>query len=220
MIGAFAKAIGQFGDPAIRGVLWIGIGASLAVFVSLWGVAGYLLTSTALFSIGWLDTAVDVLGGLATAILTWLFFPAVVSGTVGLLLDRVAGAVERRHYPTLPPARQAPIAEVVATTAKFLAVMVGLNLVILLFLPFPPVFPFVFYAVNGYLLGREYFELVALRRVDAAEVETLRGRFRGRMFLAGVVTAVLLTVPVVNLAAPIIGTAAMVHLFERWRARA
>jgi uncharacterized protein involved in cysteine biosynthesis len=159
------------------------------------------------------------LGGLATLVLTWLFFPAFVSGSIGLLLDRVANAVERRHYPHLPPAREAPISEVVVTTAKFLAILIGLNLVALVFLPFPPVFPFVFYAVNGYLLGREYFELVALRRVDATEAEAMRSRFRGRMFLAGLVTAFLLTVPFVNLVAPIIGTAAMVHLFEAWRAR-
>jgi uncharacterized protein involved in cysteine biosynthesis len=219
LIGAFAKAVGQFGDPAIRRIVWISVGISIGVFIVLWIAAGFLLTSSALFSIGWLDTAVDVLGGLATLIITWLFFPAFVSGSIGLLLDRVANAVERRHYPQLPPARQAPTAEVIVTTAKFLAVLIVLNLVILVFLPFPPVFPFVFYAVNGYLLGREYFELVALRRVDAAELESLRSRFRGRMFLAGLVTAFLLTVPFVNLVAPIIGTAAMVHLFEAWRAR-
>jgi len=219
LIGAFAKAVGQFGDPAIRRIVWISVGVSLCVFIVLWSVAGYLLTHTALFSIGWLDTAIDVLGGLATLVLTWLFFPAFVSGSIGLLLDRVANAVERRHYPHLPPAREAPISEVVVTTAKFLAILIGLNLVALVFLPFPPVFPFVFYAVNGYLLGREYFELVALRRVDATEAEAMRSRFRGRMFLAGLVTAFLLTVPFVNLVAPIIGTAAMVHLFEAWRAR-
>lgn len=219
MIGAFAKAVGQFGDPAIRRIVWISIGISLGVFIVLWSVAGYLLTHTTMFSIGWLDTAVDVLGGLATLIITWLFFPAFVSGSIGLLLDRVANAVERRHYPRLPPAREAPATEVIVTTVKFLSILIVLNLVVLVFLPFPPVFPFVFYAVNGYLLGREYFELVALRRVDAAELESLRGKFRGRMFLAGLVTAFLLTVPFVNLVAPIIGTAAMVHLFEAWRAR-
>jgi uncharacterized protein involved in cysteine biosynthesis len=220
LIGAFAKAVGQFVDPAIRRIVWISVGISLGVFIVLWMVAGYLLTHTTLFSIGWLDTAIDILGGLATLIITWLFFPAFVSGSIGLLLDRVADAVERRHYPRLPPAREAPTAEVIVTTLKFLAILIVLNLVVLVFLPFPPVFPFVFYAVNGYLLGREYFELVALRRVDAAELESLRGRFRGRMFLAGLVTAFLLTVPFVNLVAPIIGTAAMVHLFEAWRARA
>jgi uncharacterized protein involved in cysteine biosynthesis len=219
LIGAFAKAVGQFGDPAIRRIVWISIGISLGVFIVLWSVAGYLLTHTTMFSIGWLDTAVDVLGGLATLIITWLFFPAFVSGSIGLLLDRVANAVERRHYPRLPPAREAPATEVIVTTVKFLSILIVLNLVVLVFLPFPPVFPFVFYAVNGYLLGREYFELVALRRIDAAELESLRGKFRGRMFLAGLVTAFLLTVPFVNLVAPIIGTAAMVHLFEAWRAR-
>lgn len=219
MIGAFAKAVGQFGDPAIRRIVWVSIGISVCVFIVLWMVVGFLLTSSALFSIGWLDTAVDVLGGLATLVLTWLFFPAFVSGSIGLLLDRVANAVERRHYPQLPPAREAPISEVIVTTVKFLAILIALNLVVLVFLAFPPVFPFVFYAVNGYLLGREYFELVALRRVGATELESLRGKFRGRMFLAGLATAILLTVPFVNLVAPIIGTSAMVHLFEAWRTR-
>ena len=135
MIGAFAKAAGQFGDPAIRRIVWISVGVSLGVFILLWVVVGYLLTHTAVFSIGWLDTAIDVLGGLATLIITWLFFPAIVSGSIGFLLDRVAGAVERKHYPQLPPAREAPTAEVIGTTAKFLAVLIGLNLVALVFLP-------------------------------------------------------------------------------------
>jgi uncharacterized protein involved in cysteine biosynthesis len=219
LIGAFAKAVGQFGDPAIRRIVWISIGISLGVFVVLWIVAGFLLTSNAFFEVPWQETAADVGGWLLTLLITWLFFPAVVSGSIGLLLDRVANAVERRHYPRLPPVRDAPATEVIVTTVKFLAILIFLNLVVLVFLAFPPVFPFVFYAVNGYLLGREYFELVALRRVDAAELESLRGKFRGRMFLAGLVTAFLLTVPFVNLVAPIIGTAAMVHLFEAWRAR-
>jgi uncharacterized protein involved in cysteine biosynthesis len=107
--------------------------------------------------------------------------------------------------------------EVIATTARFLAVMIGLNLVLLIFLLFPPVFPFVFYAVNGYLLGREYFEMVSLRRMTPDEVGPLRNKHRNQLFLAGVATAFLLTVPFVNLLAPIISTAAMVHLLEKWR---
>jgi CysZ protein len=119
----------------------------------------------------------------------------------------------------LPPVRNVPVREIIVNTARFLVVMIVCNLVILVFLPFPLFFPFVFYAVNGYLLGREYFELVALRRADIAEVRALRDVYRGRLFVAGVIIAVLLTVPLVNLLAPIVGTAAMVHLFVAWRQR-
>lgn len=221
MIGAFSRAVAQLGDPPVRRVVWLGIAVALAALVVLWSAVGWLLTATSFFQALWLETVVDVLGGLvATLVVTWLMFPAVVSATVGVLLERVADAVERRHYPHLPPARSPPVAEVVLTALRFLAVMVVLNLFVLLFLLFPPVFPFVFYAVNGYLLSREYFELVAARRIAPAEARALRRSRRGRLFVAGVIIALMLTVPVVNLIAPIIGTAAMVHLFESWRASA
>ncbi len=219
MIKAFSKAISQFGDPNIRQVVWISVGASAAIFALLWFGVGFLLTDTSFFDIGWLETAVDLLGGLATLVITWLLFPAVVSATVGFLLDRVADAVEQKHYPHLPEVRETPMGEIIFTTLRFLAIMVSLNLVILIFLLFPPVFPFVFYGVNGYLLGREYFELVALRRLEPSEARALRKRHQGTLFVAGVGTAFVLTVPIVNLLAPIIATAAMVHLLEGWRTR-
>ena len=95
--------------------------------------------------------------------------------------------------------------------------MVVVNICLLIFLLIPPVFPFVFYAANGYLLGREYFELVALRRVQPQDAKRLRRENRREIFVSGVVVALLLTVPVVNLAAPVIGVAVMAHLFAaRW----
>ena len=97
--------------------------------------------------------------------------------------------------------------------------MLASILFVLVSLPFPLFCLFLFYAENGILLGREFFDLVALRRADIAEVRALRDVYRGRLFVAGVVVAVLLTVPVVNLLTPIVGTAVMVHLFEAWRQR-
>ena len=109
------------------------------------------------------------------------------------------------------------MAKAAITVAAYLGVMIALNMVLLIFLLLPPLFPFVFYAVNGYLLGREYFELVALRRIGPEEARRLRKAHRGKLFIAGVATALLLTIPVVNLLAPVVVTAAMVHLFENWR---
>lgn len=219
MLAAFAKAFGQLSDSDTRRLIWISIGIAILIFVGLWALVGYILVGTAVFQLVWLEAAIDLLGGLATLVITWLLFPAVLSACIGLFLERVADAVERKHYPALPPVRDVPMREIISATARFLGVMIACNLVILVFLPFPVFFPFVFYAVNGYLLGREYFELVALRRADIAEVRALRDVYRGRLFVAGVVVAVLLTVPIVNLLAPIVGTAAMVHLFEAWRQR-
>lgn len=217
MFSAFARGLSQLKDRATVGILGRAVAAALVVFALLWLAVGALLTWSRLFSIGWLNTVVDVLGGLATAVVTWLLFPSVVSAVIGLFLEDIAATVETRHYPALPPARGLSVGATVATTLAYLGVMVALNLATLPFLLLPPVFPFVFYAVNGYLLSREYFELVALRRIGPDHAHALRRAHRGALFTVGVVMAVLLTLPVVNLLAPVVATAAMVHLFEDWR---
>lgn len=219
MISAFVKGVDQLSDKATRRYVWMSLGLALAVFVVLWTGLGYLLTNTAFFTAGWLEGAVDLLGGLAVAALTFILFPAVTSAFIGLFLDGVADAVEARHYPDLEPAPGQSVAEATVTAVKFLVIMAVLNLLLLPFLIIPPLFPFVFYGVNGYLLGREYFEVVAHRRLGGSEARSLRKSRSKRVFLAGVVIALLLTIPVVNLLAPVIGTAAMVHLVEGWRSR-
>ena len=214
MIKAFIKAAGQISDPKARRVVWIALVAAAAVFVLLWTLVGFLLANTALFSIGWLETAIDWLGGLATGALTWLLFPAAISAVIGFFLEDIAGAVERRHYPNLAPAHGMTTGDTVLTTLRFLAIMLSLNILMLPFLLTGPLFPFVFYSVNGYLLSREYFELVALRRLGLVEAKALRKKNAFQLFLTGVLVAFMLTVPIVNLLAPIIATGMMVHLFE------
>lgn len=217
MFGAIGKALRQLDDPAIQRTLMLSVAIAIGVFIVLWGVVGFLLTETSIFTIAWLETGVDLLGGLATAVLTWLLFPAVVSGLIGVFLDGVAKAVEARHYPGLPPASGQSVGETVISALKFLGMLIALNLFLLLFLIIPPIFPFIFYAVNGYLLGREYFELVALRRIPEANARDLRKSRQGALFVMGVIIAFMLTIPVVNLLTPIVATAAMVHLFQMWR---
>ena len=214
MINAFIMAAGQISDPKARRVVWIALATTVAVFVLLWTLVGLLLANTALSSIGWLETPINWLGGLATGAVTWLLFPAAISAVIGLFLDDIANAVERRHYPDLPPAFTATTGVTMLTTIRFLAIMLSLNILMLPFLLLGPLFPFVFYSVNGYLLSREYFELVALRRLGLVEAKALRKKNAFQLFLTGVLVAFMLTVPIVNLLAPIIATGMMVHLFE------
>jgi len=77
----------------------------------------------------------------------------------------------------------------------------------------------IFYGLNGYLLGREYFELVGQRRLSLKDTKALRRRNRLRVLLAGAVIAFLLTLPILNLFTPIVATAFMLHVFERLRNR-
>jgi len=217
MIAAFIKGISQLNDRRTQRVLWISIIAASVAFALLWFGVGVLLTTTSIFTLGWLEWVVKLFGGLATFVFTWFLFPGVISAVIGIFLGEIAAAVEARHYPNIGPAVEFPMAKAIKVTLGYLGVLIVLNLFLLVFLLIPPLFPFVFYSVNGYLLGREYFELVAFRRVHPVEARRLRKAHRGKLFMTGVVMALLLTLPVVNLLAPVVITAAMVHLFQDWR---
>ena len=229
MVKAFARAIQQLSDTKLRRVFWIGVVGSAVVFAILWGVIGVFLATTELLQLSLfsflinLDLISDILGNLAAAALTWLLFPSVIILVASLFLEDVAAAVEARHYPGLPAPRKQPIAEILWITIKFATIGIILNIIalpfviILIFLP--PFNLFVFYGLNGYLLGREYFELVSHRRFHPGTAHRLRRRFRTPLLVAGTLIAILMTVPVVNLVAPIIATAAMVHLLHGWSAR-
>jgi uncharacterized protein involved in cysteine biosynthesis len=237
MFAALSKAIAQCADPAFRRVLWRAVGISLAVFLALWAFAWVLLAWGGGWLLDWLVAegatgfwvgVLEVVFGVASVggilFATFILFPAVMVLILELMLEPIALAVEQRHYPGRPPARAQPWREVIATGLVFVAVAVAVNLLalplyfVLLFVP--PFNLFLFYGVNGYLFGREYFELVSLRRLDEPEAKRLRRRYRGRVFLAGALIAIMMTMPIVNLFAPIVATAFMLHTFEALRQRA
>ncbi|MEX0921461.1 MAG: EI24 domain-containing protein [Rhodovibrionaceae bacterium] len=236
MLGYLIRGFRQLSDPATRSTFWLSLLISIATFLALWIGAAFgavwlgELLSAWLAGIGasqfWIDAA-EILAGLGAigAILfaSFILFPAVIVMVLSFLLDDVCRQVEARHYPELPPAREQPLFEAILDGLRLALATIGLNI---LFLPLiialsfvPPLNLFVFYGLNGYLLGREYFELVAVRRLSAVESRRLRKVYRGRILLAGVVIAILLTLPVINLVMPLVATALMVHVFEELRRR-
>lgn len=217
MINAFSKGLAQLNDPNIRKVIWIAVSSACIVFLLLWVAIGTLLGATSFFSIGWLEWVIDLTGTLATLILTWVLFPPVISVIISLCLGDIAGAVEKKHYPNLEPPVKQSVMSALIVALRFLGVLVVVNFILLALLIFGPLFPFVFYAANGYLIGREFFELVSLRRLSHDAAKRLYLLHRGEVFIAGVIMSILLTLPLVNLLAPVVITAGMVHLFEDWR---
>lgn len=218
MLVALLRALANLTTPAMRRFVVLGLGLALTSFVALWIGIAVLLGRTTLLAWGPLEWLVDVLGAVAVLALSWLLFPAVATMVMGFWLERIAAAVEALDYPERGPARSAPIAETVMTTMRLMGLTLLLNLLALpVYLLAPGINFFVFLGLNGYLFGREYFEVVALRRLDPTATRAARHRFGGRVFIAGVVIAGLFAVPFVNLVAPVIATAFMVHLFEGLR---
>lgn len=228
IIAAFFKALAQMGDRRFRRVLLLGIALTIALLVAayaglLWLITWMLGDSTYLPLIGevhWLDDLMGWSSLLLMMILSVFLMVPVASSITSMFLDEVAQAVEDRHYPHLPAAPSVPLGEALRDTLNFLGVLIAANTVaILAYVMLPPAAPFIFWALNGYLLGREYFQLAAMRRLGRAGARALAGRNIGRIWMAGILMAVPLSVPVVNLAVPILGAATFTHLFHAIQSR-
>lgn len=229
LIGDIALALSQMGDRRFLWVLLKSVGLTVLVLVGLsWG-AGWLasMIPTDLgewWLVGQVTLPSSGLQGLAVGavILASVFLMIPVAAVViGFFLEDIAEAVEARHYPHLPPASPpGHLANLLNALRFFVVVVVANLLALILYLLSGPLAPVIFYLVNGYLLGREYFELVAARRMPLREAVALRRRNRLRVWLAGILMAIPLTIPIMNLFVPVLGVATMTHQFHRRRGSA
>ncbi len=221
MIRAFELAIRQLGDPKLRAIIWQSLLLSLVLQIAIGVLAWWTLQSFATFKWGWLNETIRWLGGGAVTVLALMLFPASFGIVISVFLEKIADIVEAEHYPQLGPARGIPVWVGIRSGIVFLLTLVAMNLVLL---PFYIVALFIaglgavlFYGANGWLTGREYYEQVALRRRDPAEVKAWRKANLGVLWLTGIVLVFLGTVPILNLIVPVLGVAAMVHLAQALR---
>jgi len=220
MFHSISLTLNQLSDPRLRSVLVLAIGASLAVIAGLAVAVGAVLSMLAETGTGWLDDLIVWLGAIGTFVLALIFFPGSVQLVSGLFADRVADAVQDRHYADTPAPRSVPLGEVIGDGLRFAALSIGLNLLALpLYLILPGLNLLIFLGLNGYLLGREYAEMVGQRQLDRAALKAFRRANRGALFLGGVVIAALSAIPVVNLTTPVVATAFALHEHERLRRR-
>jgi CysZ protein len=182
-----------------------------------WIGAGAALENAHFFTTSWLDWGARALAFLSTVGVTLLLFSTIVLTVAGLLLDDVLEAVERRWYPGLPAPRHQSVGEILWTGIGFAVKAVALNLVVLPLYLIPGANIAVFLAVNGWLIGREYFQMVGVRHERPRDARRQLDAARFTAFTTGVLIAAMSYIPLLNLAAPIVGAAAMSHVYHRAR---
>lgn len=223
----FAKAVAQLTDRRFRRVLWLGLLLTLALLIGiyalfLWFIQTFASDPVALPVIGqveWVGALLSVGSLLIMLALSVILMVPVASAFSGLFLEDVAQAVEDRHYPQLPPVPRQGLGQTLIDTVNFFGLLVAVNLVAVLAYGFAgPAAPLIFWALNGFLLGREYFQLAAMRRLGRAGARALRRHHPLQIWFAGILMAVPLSIPLVNFLVPVLGAATFTHLFHRlWR---
>tara|TARA_R110002094_G_scaffold167459_2_gene150437 strand:- start:2244 stop:2978 length:735 start_codon:yes stop_codon:yes gene_type:complete len=223
IFNSFFAAIGQLSDPRFRRVFLLGIG--LALFLLIGFTAGVVwlmdwitpeeIWLPILGEVRWIDDLVSWGAAFLLMFLSTFLMIPVASAITSMFLDEVADAVEAKHYLDLPRTNGVPIGDAIRDTINFLGVLLAANLLaIVLYVMFPPAAPFIFWGMNGFLLGREYFTMVAIRWVGRKTAKALRRQYAGTIWIAGTLMAVPLSIPLLNLIIPILGAATFTHLYH------
>ena len=225
ILEAARAAASRLLTPEYRAVLYKSLGLTLLGLIAVWFGLKELFDWLALPWIDvllpsqpgvadWLSLAAAILTGLALAFGLALLVGPVTAIVAGLFLDDVAELVERTDYPEDPPGRPVPLLRSMVLALKFFLVVIAGNIVALFLLLIPGVNIIAFFLVNGYLLGREFFEFAGMRYRSESEAKALRRKHAGTVFLAGLVIAAFLAIPLVNLLTPLFAATMMVHLHK------
>ena len=212
--------------PETRSVFWKVLGLTILVLVGLWLALRQTFVSVVWpwFAVympdvpdwaGWLTLVAAIFAGVGLALALALLIAPITALIAGLFLDDVAEVVEKRDYSGDQAGQAMPLGQAIIGSLQFLGVVMAGNLLALLLLFVPGINLIAFFLVNGYLLGREFFEFAAMRFRTPPEARAFRSKHRGTVFLAGLLIAGFLAVPIVNLLTPRFAAGLMVHLHKK-----
>ena len=208
--GVFWKVIGLTVLALV--VLWFGLRESFIAFAWPW-LQGMVMPDLPEWA-GWLTLIFGIAASVGLALGLALLLAPVTAIIAGFFLDDVAEIIEKRDYPAEAPGTALPLGQAVAGSVKFLGVVILGNLIALFLLFIPGINLIAFFLVNGYLLGREFFEFAAMRHRSPAEARLFRAKHASTVLLAGLLVAAFLAIPIVNLLTPLFAAGLMVHLHK------
>ncbi|MDX1975364.1 MAG: EI24 domain-containing protein [Rickettsiales bacterium] len=210
LMDAFARAISSLFTGAMLKITVLSLVITGAVLLA------FIFIASSVFAIVFQGSWVLAVAGSLSAILfAWFLFPGIMPIIINFFDQRIINTIERHDYPTAKPITTAPFWPEFLHDAKFAVLVIGLNIAVLPLYLFVPLIPIIFYGLNGYLLGREFFIMVARRHLPLPEAQLLRQRHSGSITFSGIALAVMATIPVLNLIAPLWGMAVMTHLYHQ-----
>lgn len=225
ILNSATRALADIFSPAIRSVFWKVLGLTLLALVALWLAVRQSFMHWVMPWVepwlpglpdwaGWLGAAAWAVAALGLAAVLAMLIAPVSAVVAGFFLDDAAEAIEKKDYALEPAGTPLPLGQSLMSSLRFFLIVIAANIVALLFLLVPGVNLIVFFLVNGYLLGREYFEFAASRHLGVAGARDFRRRNQTTVTLAGFAIALFLFVPVLNLLTPLFAAVIMVHLFK------
>ncbi len=234
MLEAALKALGQMFSPPFRTVLLKAMGLAILFLTVAVIVLFRVLEWLSGTGMDWIERTLGSVAHGPLAVLAWiiaialglglftaavLLMPAATALVAGFFADEIAERVERSHYPADPPGVALPVWRAAIEGVETALLSIAVYLCVLPFFLLAGIGAVVFFIATAWLLGREYFNLAAMRFHPVAEAKALRRRHPAAVFAAGLFIAGFVSIPILNLATPLFGTALMVHVHKRLAGR-
>ncbi len=216
MLSSAAASLAQMFDPKFRSVLLLGVGGTVALFLGLMFGLQWVITYVPDFGLNWVQEVYRIISAFLLTI-AFVFLGAPVAQIfASLFLDRIADTVEATHYRDAKRQPGTGIWGIVQAGIGLSALSFVLNLLAIpVTLASFGLGAIVMFFVNGYLTGRIFFELAALRHSKPFDARALRRRHRVRLFLGGALISFLSMIPILNFFVPLFGAAMMTHEYNK-----
>ncbi|MGC2125943.1 MAG: sulfate transporter family protein [Xanthobacteraceae bacterium] len=230
MLDDAVNALTQMLSPPLRAILWKSIALALALIVVVAVILERLIVHLIGAGSASVETTLGPHGHVPVDALAWLLsiaaglgiivgsvmlMPAVTAVVGSFFADSIADEVEREFYPADPPGKALPLWLATWEGSKTALLAVAIYLCAAPLLLFAGIGAVIFFLATAYILGREYFELAAMRFRPPAEAKALRRRYAMTVYIGGLFIAAFVSIPIVNLATPLFAMALMVHLYKR-----
>ncbi|MBR1944888.1 MAG: EI24 domain-containing protein [Alphaproteobacteria bacterium] len=218
MFSELKKAFKDVFSNKIRGLIVGAVLLALVVFAVLFSGFSYALSFLPLSDMPKVQKIAEAFGYIVFFIMSLMLFPSVVTFVSGFFIDSVVDRMSAQN--NIHRLRNVPLSEslIVSGAVAVKGIVLSSFLIpatmILGLIPFVNFLPVVlYYILNGRLLAREYFFAVALRYMEKQKAEDLFNRYHIYWARAGIMIAVLMTVPIVNAISPLVAMAFMQRLF-------
>jgi CysZ protein len=230
MLNDAINALTQMVSPPLRAILWKSIALALALVVAvaialerlivyLVGAGSASVETTfgpqahaPVDAIAWL---LSVAAGFGIIVGSVLLMPAVTAVVGSFFADSIADEVERAHYPADPPGTALRLWLAMWEGGKTALLAIAIYLCAAPLIIFAGFGAVIFFLATAYILGREYFELAAMRFRPPPEAKALRKRNATAVYIGGLLITAFVSIPIVNLATPLFAMALMVHVHKR-----
>ncbi|WP_375611367.1 MULTISPECIES: sulfate transporter family protein [unclassified Bartonella] len=163
---------------------------------------------------GWIGFSMLIIFNLGLALLLAFLIAPITAMIGGFFIDSAAEIIEKEDYPNEPIGQALPFQRSLIISFKFVILsLLGNGIAFILFF-IPGINLIAFYLINGYLLGHEYFLFAAYRFRTEQNARAFLHTHYTTVFGAGLLIALFVSIPIINLATPLFAAAFMTHLHK------